>query len=136
MAFLAALNDTLRNAFERVIRERGEPQTPQVILARGRDACRDRAVLFMAVCRVQGIAARFVSGDQARAETHRDRRYLLAWPWVYLPGGGRRGFDPGNGTAVAGAHVAAAGSAPVEGTFFRKGVSSDMRFDLKIHTSP
>jgi transglutaminase-like putative cysteine protease len=105
MAFLAALNDTLRNDFEREIRERGEPQTPQVTLVWGRDACRDLAVLFMAVCRVQGITARFVSGDQARAETHRDRRYLIDWPEVYLPGGGRCGFDPSHGTAVAGAHV-------------------------------
>jgi transglutaminase-like putative cysteine protease len=142
MGFLAALNDTLHNDFEREIREHGEPQTPQVTLARGRGACRDLAALFMAVCRAQGIAARFVSGYQARAETHRDRRYLHAWPEVYIPGGGWRGFDPSHGTAVAGAHVAVAaacspvGAAPVEGTFFGDGVSCEMTFDLKIHTNP
>lgn len=140
MAFLATLNDMLHNDFEREIREHGPPQTPQLTLARRRGACRDLAVLFMAICRAQGIAARFVSGYQARAETRRDRRYLHAWPEVYIPGGGWRGFDPSHGAAVADAHVAVAaacspaGAASIEGAFFGNGVGSDMTFDLKIHT--
>lgn len=141
MAFLTALNETLHNDFEREIREDGQPQTPQATLARRRGACRDLAVLFMAICRVQGIAARFVSGYQARAETRRDRRYLHAWPEVYIPGGGWRGFDPSHGTAVADTHVAVAAAcsplsaAPIEGSFFGTGVRCDMTFDVQIHTS-
>ncbi|MGB7934938.1 MAG: transglutaminase-like domain-containing protein [Gammaproteobacteria bacterium] len=107
----------------------GPPQPPEVTLDRGRGACRDLAVLFITMCRLQGIAARFVSGYQARAETEHPRRYLHAWPEVYLPGGGWRGYDPGHGDAVAGA-------APIEGSFYGAGASSSLEYELNIKTRP
>jgi len=98
-------------------------------------------VLFIAICRIQGIAARFVSGYQAHAETPRERRYLHAWAEVYISGGGWRGYDPSHGSAVTNAHVAVAasclpaGAMPVDGSYFGKGVRAGMEFELDVRTS-
>ncbi len=123
LGFLLELNRTLFHGIVREIRETGAPQAPHETLARGRGACRDLAVLFMALCRQLGIAARFVSGYQ-RGDPARATRYLHAWPEVYLPDAGWRGFDPTHDLAVADAHVALAAAAhpedtaPVAGSFF------------------
>jgi transglutaminase-like putative cysteine protease len=142
LAFLNDLNEMLHGDFEREIRPTGPPQPPEVTLDRGRGACRDLAVLFITLCRLEGIAARFVSGYQARAETERPRRYLHAWPEVYLPGGGWRGYDPSHGSAVANAHVSvaaacnAADAAPIEGSFYGAGAGSSLGYSLDIRTRP
>jgi transglutaminase-like putative cysteine protease len=142
LAFLNDLNEMLHRDFEREIRPTGPPLPPEVTLKRGCGACRDLAVLFITMCRLQGIAARFVSGYQARAETERPHRYLHAWPEVYLPGGGWRGYDPSHGSAVADAHVAVAAAcnavdaAPVEGSFYGAGAGSRLEYELAIRTRP
>ena len=61
-------------------------------------------MLFITVCRRYGLAARVVSGYQ-KGDTQRERRYLHAWPEVYVPGGGWRGYDPTHGLAVSDDHV-------------------------------
>ncbi|MFZ5558116.1 MAG: transglutaminase family protein [Pseudomonadota bacterium] len=129
LAFLNALNLHIHGNFEREIRELGAPQTADETLARGKGACRDLAVLFIDACRLQGLAARFVSGYQ-RGDEERERRYMHAWPEVYLPGGGWRGFDPSHGLAVADGHVAVAGgaayehAAPIDGAYFGDAAST------------
>jgi transglutaminase-like putative cysteine protease len=81
-------------------------------------------VLFAAACRIQGLAVRFVSGYQARSESGGEERHMHAWPEVYLPEIGWRGFDPTHGTDVDDAHVAVAAAAdpeeaaPVSGSYF------------------
>jgi transglutaminase-like putative cysteine protease len=140
LAFLQILNGFLHTRIERIIRDHGAPQSPDDTLRSRRGACRDLATLFMDVCRSQGIAARFVSGYQARTQPGRKQRYLHAWPEVYIPGGGWRGYDPTHGTAVAAEHVAlaaagtAAGTLPVEGCFYGDDVRSEMEFELCIRT--
>ena len=140
LAFLDTLSRFLHSAFEKTIRDQGAPQSPELTLAQRRGACRDLTLLFIAVCREQGLAARFVSGYQARPETRGKRRYLHAWPEVYLPGGGWRGYDPGHGTAVADAHVALtaacspAWTLPIEGSCYGAAGNSEMHFDLSIRT--
>jgi transglutaminase-like putative cysteine protease len=136
LAFVTALNATLHERIAREIRETGDPQKADRTLALKRGACRDLTVLFIAACRHQGIAARFVSGYQ-KGDTRRERRYLHAWPEVYLPGGGWRGFDPTHGTAVADEHVAVAaaadpaGAAPIEGGFYGQ-AGSRLSTELQI----
>jgi transglutaminase-like putative cysteine protease len=119
---LTSLNNTLHGRTTVVHREHGEPWPAECTWRERRGACRDLAALFVEVCRMLGIAARFVSGyefhgvDDAECELH-------AWAEVYVPGGGWRGYDPSRGLAVAERHVAVAaavcpaGAAPVTGSF-------------------
>ena len=75
----------------------------------------------MAMCRVMGIAARFVSGYHYGDPEQ--EQYLHAWVEVYLPGGGWRGFDPTQNCLVSGKHIPLGASAisaavtPVYGTY-------------------
>ena len=92
--FLERLNQTLFTRTDRHIRPDGAAQAPAHTLATGRGACRDLAVLFMTACRSLGIAARFVSGYQANADTPDGRRHLHAWPEVFLPGFWLAGLRP------------------------------------------
>lgn len=125
--FLERLNARLHRDIDRRIRDVGAPQPAEETLRLRRGACRDLAVLFAAVCRSQGLAARFVSGYQARGHDARAgerNRYMHAWAEVYLPEAGWRGFDPTHGKPVAGAHVALAAAAhpddaaPLTGHYF------------------
>ncbi len=133
--FLHRLNTHLRNHIRRRIRGTGHPMAPAETLRLGEGACRDLAVLFVAACRTRGIAARFVSGYQ-RGDGSHAQRHMHAWPEVYLPGGGWRGFDPTHGLAVADAHVAVASAAtpgdaaPVEGGYFGQARS---RLETEVH---
>lgn len=134
--FLSTLNTWLHRSIKREIRESGNPRKPEHTLARGRGACRDLAVLFVELCRLSGIAARFVSGYQMR-RGDRGHRYMHAWPEVYLPNAGWRGYDPTHGKPVADAHVAVAAAAaasdatPIEGAYFGAAAST-MTVDLHI----
>jgi len=137
LGFLARLNGRLFSDFTRVIRDTGSPQAPVDTLSRRRGACRDLSVLFVDCCRAEGIPARFVSGYQ-KGDRQRERRYLHAWPEVYLPGAGWCGFDPTHGEAVTDAHVAIAAAAhpgntmPITGTFLGDGVTNTLDFSLDI----
>lgn len=132
--FLAALNRHLSETITHDIRQDGAAHPPEKTLRLGFGACRDIAMVFLAACRAQGFAARFVSGYQATSA--RPDRHLHAWPEVYLPGGGWRGFDPTRGLAVADGHVALAaaptpaGTMPVEG-----GYEGQARARLSYHVS-
>jgi transglutaminase-like putative cysteine protease len=141
--FVHRLNHRLHRDIAREIRVAGEPQAPGETLRLARGACRDIAVLFVAVCRSQGVAARFVSGyqkgrDAPQADAASAPRFMHAWPEVYLPGGGWRGFDPTHGLAVADAHVALAAAArpqdaaPIEGAFVGPPHATTMRCELRI----
>ena len=98
----------------------GMPQPAAVTLNKQSGTCRDFTVLFMAVCRAVGLAARFVSGYQ-EGDLEQNAHDLHAWAEVYVPGGGWRGFDPTLGLAVSDRHVAIAAAvnpkqaAPVSG---------------------
>jgi transglutaminase-like putative cysteine protease len=137
LAFLGHLNRRLYDEFDHVHRQSGSPQTPAHSLRSRRGACRDLAVLFVDCCRAEGIAARFASGYQ-RGELSSERRELHAWPEVYLPGAGWRGYDPTHGDAIADSHVTVAAAAhagdtmPVTGSFVGTGATSHMDFTLEI----
>ena len=136
--FLTALNNTINTVCSRVIREKGGPRAPEVTLRERKGSCRDLAVLFIEACRTFGIAARFVSGYQ-RHGSDPARRYMHAWPEVFLPGGGWRGYDPTHGLAVTDLHVAVAscwqplGAPPISGAFCSSGASSTMDVHIEIY---
>ena len=134
--FLGALNQRLYETVPSIHREEGEPYPPAETLRRGRGACRDTAVLFMDCCRSVGIPARFASGYQHAPDPERSE--LHAWPEVYLPGAGWRGYDPSRGLVVTDEHVAVAtgshpaAAAPVSGTF--RGTGARSRIRTRVHT--
>ncbi len=140
LPFLDHLSQTLFRRFHRNIRIEGAAQAPPHTLTTGRGACRDLTVLFMAACRSLGIAARFVSGYQAHAETADRERHLHAWPEVFLPDAGWRGFDPTHGIAVTDGHVALcaapdqAATMPIEGGFYGNGVTATLDYRVRIAT--
>jgi transglutaminase-like putative cysteine protease len=138
--FLDRLNQQLFSEYSHVHRDTGAPQSPALTLQSRRGACRDLAVLFVDCCRAEGIAARFASGYQ-KGDLQSERRHLHAWPEVYLPGGGWRGFDPTHGIAVADTHVTIAAAAhsrdtmPVTGIFNGEGASSTLDYTVEIQVA-
>jgi len=126
--FLTMLAEEIYQRLEYLLREQGEPWTPEETLREGKGSCRDSAMLFIDICRSVGIAARFVSGycigDAAEGGD------MHAWAEVYLPGTGWRGFDPSRGLSVNDDYVAVAAgqlsqdAAPTLGNFRGKAVSS------------
>ena len=137
LRFLDHLNRQLFADFEHIHRETGTPQSPAVTLQTRQGACRDLAVLFVDCCRAEGLVARFASGYQ-RGNLQNERRHLHAWPEVYLPGAGWRGYDPTHGEAIADTHITIAAAAhpretmSVSGVFTGLGATSTLDYDLRI----
>lgn len=101
--FLTQLTQKIQSKCDYQQRLEGPAQAPAVTLSQASGTCRDFAVLFVAVCKTVGLAARFVSGYQ---EGDPDGPHdLHAWAEVYVPGGGWRGFDPTLGLAVGDRHI-------------------------------
>lgn len=112
--FLTGLTQAIYQTCAYETRHHGPPWPAGIVLSEQRGTCRDFTVLFMAACRAVGLAARFVSGYQ-RGDGDQTSHELHAWPEVYVPGGGWRGFDPTLGLAVADGHIAlAAAMEPVQ----------------------
>jgi transglutaminase-like putative cysteine protease len=138
--FLDRLNRQLFAEFTQIHRDTGDPQSPAFTLQSRSGACRDMAVLFVDCCRAEGIAARFVSGYQ-RGNLQSERRHLHAWPEVYLPGAGWRGFDPTHGEAIADTHVTVAAAAhprdtmPVTGVITGEGANSTLEYNVTIEVA-
>jgi transglutaminase-like putative cysteine protease len=141
--FLDHLTRTLYTRTDRHIRPTGHAREAHETLALGSGACRDLTVLFLEACRSQGLAARFVSGYQAQAQTPDGQRHLHAWAEVFLPGLGWSGWDATHGVRVTDGHVALcaaphqAATMPIEGGFFFQGatVNSTLDHSVRIATS-
>jgi transglutaminase-like putative cysteine protease len=143
LAFLDHLCRTIHTRADKQIRTSGDAQASAETLAGWRGACRDFTVLFLEAAQSLGMPARFCSGYQSAADTPDGRRYLHAWPELFLPGAGWRGWDPTHGVAAGEGHVALCaardqeGTMPVVGAFYFDGASitSTLDFDLRITTS-
>jgi len=138
LAFLLRLNETIYRDFRIIERAEGDPFSPAQTLAGRCGACRDVAELFIAACRVHGIAARFVSGYSIHNPPESTHDELHAWAEVHLPGAGWRGYDPSLGLSVADGHVALAAApdhrlaAAVTGTYRGSGVGSTLSYDVSV----
>ncbi|MEB3200806.1 MAG: transglutaminase family protein [Synechococcaceae cyanobacterium] len=136
--FLMALADTIHHGFHHIGRLEGAPLPPEQTLTERCGACRDTAVLFMAACRSQGLAARFVSGYSCHHPPEVSEHELHAWAEVFVPGGGWRGYDPSLGLAVADGHVVLAAAAdpalaaPLSGSFRGSGARSQLRYAIQL----
>jgi transglutaminase-like putative cysteine protease len=135
--FLVDLTRTLANDFEWQHRPTGSAWSSDETLRLRQGSCRDLAALFMACCRTQGLASRFVSG-YFEDENSKFDHDLHAWAEVYIDGAGWRGFDPSAGLAVTDSHIPIAASAvpdlatPVSGSFRGTGTTSNMTHKVQI----
>jgi len=136
--FLMALADAIHHGFHHVGRPDGDPMEPAETLASRSGACRDTAMLYVAACRSQGLAARFVSGYSMHHPPEVTEQELHAWAEVYLPGAGWRAYDPSLGLAVADGHVVLATApdhrlaAPLSGSYRGTGVGSSMDYRVAL----
>jgi transglutaminase-like putative cysteine protease len=136
LSFLTALSRDVFQTCRQAIRPEGPPWPSARTLRLREGSCRDLAVLFCDVCRVMGIAARFVSGYESASAGCQDS-YMHAWAEVYLPGVGWRGYDPSRGLAVFNGHIAVAAgfdhdlASPVAGSY-SGGSHSQMKASLCV----
>jgi transglutaminase-like putative cysteine protease len=148
--FLFNLNQTIYENCQYIIRETGHCWAAGTTWGKRQGSCRDLAVLFMEVCRIVGLAARFVSGYQ-EGDLDNPDKHLHAWAEVYLAGAGWRGYDPSHGLAVGDSYIALVASAipsytaPIQGDLTPLPTSTDsngagqkttMSYELSIQRLP
>jgi transglutaminase-like putative cysteine protease len=120
LAFLLNLNQQIYRDCQYIIRETGQPWMAGTTWRERQGSCRDFAVLFIEVCRLVGLAARFVSGYQV-GDCDNPEKHLHAWVEVYLAGAGWRGYDPSHGLVTNNSYIALTAStipshtAPISG---------------------
>ncbi len=140
LQFLHSLNTWIYENIAIIPRLEPGLYTAETTLQYGRGACRDVSLVFMEVCREAGIPARFVSGYQIGdpAQTERD---LHAYPEVYLPGAGWRGYDPTLGLTVVGGHLALCAASepeltvPITGSF-RGSAANELLHKIHLEAMP
>lgn len=140
--FLISLTKNLFTEIEYQEREEGNPYPATYTLKEKRGSCRDLSVLFNALCRIQGLACRFVSGYHLLKDNNRkqvNNNNLHAWSEVYIPGGGWRGYDPTQGYATDDRYLIVASSlkaelaTPILGTF--RGTDATTNFSYFVNVS-
>jgi transglutaminase-like putative cysteine protease len=141
---LVNLNQWIFENFDYERRDEGEAWSPEETLAAGRGACRDFAVLLVAVLREHGLAARLASGflwepPDTPKEDLRAESALHAWVETYLPGAGWIGLDPTNGVLCDHHRITAAVGlapddiSPIKGHYYgHKKIDSRMTATLEI----
>jgi transglutaminase-like putative cysteine protease len=140
MPFVEMLTQELFSTCEHETRPDGAPNPPAETLSLRRGSCRDLSVLFCAACRAVGIASRFVSGYETESSFSDEHASMHAWPEVYIPGGGWRGYDPSRGVAVSDQHVAVAAAAdpalaaPIAGSY-RGAASAQVEFTISMQVN-
>lgn len=116
--FLMALNAAVQRTLTYTPREEQGIQSAAATIERGSGSCRDYAVFLIEVCRVLGLAARFVSGylyePAGSGAAPALPPAMHAWAEVYLPGAGWRALDATRGIFCDDAFVAVAHSAVAE----------------------
>jgi transglutaminase-like putative cysteine protease len=137
LVFLDTLSRMIFTRVANVSRLTGAPLDPETTLRDGRGSCRDLAVLFIACCRNQGVAARFVSGYLPAPAG--ERQHMHAWAEAWIPGAGWRAYDPTQGGLAGESHVPVAAAAeshdaaPITGTYAGYG-GTEMSVELEVDT--
>jgi transglutaminase-like putative cysteine protease len=143
LGWLTAVNSAVMRSIGYTRRDEHGIQAPGETLDLGTGSCRDFAALLVDLCRMSGLAARFVSGylydpppdDPAKVVP----TAMHAWVEVYLPGGGWRALDPTRGIFCDDAFVPVAHAvrgesvSPVQGSFSAKGaVTAELQADISV----
>lgn len=94
--YLNTLTAGIHREWSHIIREEENLWTPQATFEAREGSCRDLSWMLIHMLRMQGLAARFVSGYAFNPELDEDNE-LHAWVETYLPGAGWLGLDPSLG---------------------------------------
>jgi transglutaminase-like putative cysteine protease len=128
-----------RNVHARLVYERGATDvttTVDDVIAAGRGVCQDFAHVFVALCRMRGVAARYVSGwlfepdRDGPVESH-------AWAEVFVPGVGWIEEDPTHAGPVDDRYIRIAAGrdyadvVPIKGTYLG-GHTESMRVAVEL----
>ncbi|MCB9520887.1 MAG: class II glutamine amidotransferase [Myxococcales bacterium] len=115
--------------------------TPFDVYVTRRGVCQDFSNLFIALCRLLDIPARYRVGyifTGGKYENARQGDASHAWVEVYIPLVGWRGFDPTNGCLVSTDHVRVAcgrnyrDATPTSGTLYDGGGGEKLRVSVKM----
>jgi transglutaminase-like putative cysteine protease/predicted glutamine amidotransferase len=127
---LKSINQALFHEYEYVNASTTLETTPFEVFTRRKGVCQDFANLFIVLCRLLNLPARYrvgyiFTGNQYNHPEQGDASH--AWAEVYIPKVGWRGFDPTNGVLVGLDHVRVAcgrnfrDATPTAGTLFGGG---------------
>ncbi len=108
---MRALSETIYQAFEYQPGVTDADSPIALALSAGRGVCQDFAHIMLAICRLWGVPARYVSGylfTDRDAGDRSDPDATHAWVEVFLPSLRWVGFDPTNNMMAGERHVAVA----------------------------
>lgn len=109
LSAVAALCQAIYDAFEYEPGVTRADSPIDDILKAGRGVCQDFAHVMLAICRLWGVPARYVSGylltDRSEGHDRSDPDASHAWVEVFLPSLRWVGFDPTNNTPAGERHV-------------------------------
>ena len=108
---MRVLSETIYQAFEYQPGVTDADSPIDLALSAGRGVCQDFAHIMLAVCRLWGVPARYVSGylfTDRDAGDRSDPDATHAWVEVFLPSLRWVGFDPTNNVMTGERHVAVA----------------------------
>jgi len=144
METLFSINLTLFREYKFVPGSTGLETTPYEVFTKKQGVCQDFANLFICMARLLGIPARYVcgyvyTGHQGGPFAQSDASH--AWPQLYIPEVGWRGFDPTNGILESTNHIRVAvgrhyrDAAPTSGTLYSS-AQEWMTIDVRVVETP
>jgi transglutaminase-like putative cysteine protease/predicted glutamine amidotransferase len=138
---LLDMNETLHREYRYAQGVTDLHTTPFETYANRRGVCQDFTNLFMCLCRLLSIPARYVCGYLFTGPRHLNRAQgeaSHAWAQVYVPEVGWRGFDPTNGIMTQTSHVRVAvgrswrDATPTSGTIYVGGAGETLEVDVRV----
>lgn len=135
------LNQTIFREYEYRQGATGLSTTPFDVYVNRRGVCQDFTNLFICLCRLLNVPARYVCGYLYPGPTGTNiaqAQASHAWVQVYLPELGWKGFDPTNGVVTRTDHVRVAvgrnyvDATPTSGTIYVGGGAETLEVDVKV----
>ena len=135
------LNQTIFREYEYRQGTTGLSTTPFDVYVNRRGVCQDFTNLFICLCRLLNVPARYVCGYLylgPNATNVAQAQASHAWVQVYLPELGWKGFDPTNGVVTRTEHVRVAvgrnyvDATPTSGTIYVGGGAETLEVDVKV----
>jgi transglutaminase-like putative cysteine protease/predicted glutamine amidotransferase len=115
--------------------------TPYEVYVKRHGVCQDFANLFICLCRLLNVPARYVCGylyTRPSSANAVQAQASHAWVQVYLPELGWKGFDPTNGVVTQTDHIRVAvgrsfvDATPTSGTIYVGGGPETLEVDVKV----